>query len=145
MAGSWIIDCSVVAKWFVNEPDSTMARLWLASYERGDTELIAPSLLRLELASAFSKRVRRGLLPAAEARAAWKFFDRCTPRLIDAHALLSEAFELSLRNHISSWDALYLALAIERRCLLVTADLRLLRLPTALKRYVHPFSTTHSG
>ncbi|TAN22559.1 MAG: PIN domain-containing protein [Acidobacteria bacterium] len=49
---------------------------------------------------------------------------RC-PELVEPD--VDTAFRLALQRQISLWDAIYLALALERRCDLITADRRLYR------------------
>jgi len=53
--------------------------------------------------------------------------NRSAPRLVDTRPLLSRALDLSLRNQMSLWDCVYLALALERGCPFLTADRRLFR------------------
>jgi predicted nucleic acid-binding protein len=48
-----------------------------------------------------------------------------TPVLLDQS--IAEALALALRHQISFWDSLYLALAINQRADLITADQRLYR------------------
>ena len=58
-----VVDASVAAMWFLPEPFSERAAALL---ETGH-ELVAARLIRLEVASALLKAVRRGTLEAADA------------------------------------------------------------------------------
>lgn len=46
------------------------------------------------------------------------------PLLVDEPGQLRAAFELSVLHRLSFWDSIYLALAIDKRCDIVTADRR---------------------
>jgi predicted nucleic acid-binding protein len=53
---------------------------------------------------------------------------RCSaPRLFDMRPRLFRALDLSLQYQLSLWDCVYLALALERDCPVLTADRRLFR------------------
>ncbi|MBV9936888.1 MAG: type II toxin-antitoxin system VapC family toxin, partial [Acidobacteriaceae bacterium] len=47
------------------------------------------------------------------------------PKLFDTHSRLRHALELSLHYQLSLWDCVYLALAVEHNCPLITAAERL--------------------
>jgi len=122
-----VIDSSVTVKWLLPEPGRAEAIRLLDEYEAGTADLIAPGLLCEEVASALSKRCRRKEMTAAQAETMFRFFDLRHPRIVDAPWHLEAALGLSLRHHLSLWDSLYLALAIEARADLITADQRLFR------------------
>jgi predicted nucleic acid-binding protein len=77
-----------------------------------------------ECASALSKRCRRADLTKADARVAFRLLELRQPLLVDERRQLRAAFELSILHHLSFWDSVYLALAIDKRCDIVTADRR---------------------
>ena len=56
-----VVDSSVVLKWVLPEAGRSKALALLDEYEAGQTNLIAPRLLREECASALFKRCRRRL------------------------------------------------------------------------------------
>ena len=131
-----VIDANVAIKWVLKEPGREEAVSLLDAYEAGTVDLIAPQLLMAEVASALSKRCRRGDMAPARAKQAFRLLEDRSPMLIDNPAHLSLALSMSLTHQISLWDALYLALAVERRCDLVTADRRFQR--SIVKHY--PFT-----
>jgi predicted nucleic acid-binding protein len=89
-----------------------------------------------EVASTISERCRRKLLSAAEGNAAYRAFALRRPRLVDSASQVNQALTLSVRHHISIWDSTYLALAIDQKADLITADQRFHR--AASRRY--PFA-----
>lgn len=114
------VDASVVVKWFVEEEFSSQAR----ELDRLYDELIAPDLLIPELGNVFLKKVRRGEMFEERARA--------TPtRIVERVALYSSlplaagAYDIAFRHQRSFYDSLYVSLALQEDCRLVTADEKL--------------------
>jgi predicted nucleic acid-binding protein len=132
---TFVVDASVAVKWVVFEQGRESAVDLLTLYEAGAVDLRAPRLIVEEVASALSKLFRRKLLSAAEAEFAYRKFEARKPKLVEDLNLVGAAFALSLRHQISVWDCLYLALAIDRRADLITADQRFYR---SVARY-YPF------
>jgi predicted nucleic acid-binding protein len=116
----YVIDASVVVKWFLPEPDAEAAR----RLRRGDLECEAPDLLLLEVANALWKHVVRGALDQAIAREAIEALSVAPIHLRTVEFLFTEAFRLATEARRSVYDCTYLALAIEIGRPLVTADRR---------------------
>ena len=127
MPEEFVLDCSVAAKWVLPEPDRAPALGWFERYAAGEVLLIAPDLLLAEFASLIAKRHRRKEISAEQAHAAFRLMAKCAPRLFDMRPRLPRALELSLQYQLSLWDCVYLALALERDCPVLTADRRLFR------------------
>lgn len=118
-----VIDASVAAKWFLPEPLSDVAAEILAS----DHALLAPDLIRLEVASALLKAVRRGVLAAGDADAA---LARLTPpalRLEPAADYAEEALRLAGRHGGTVYDGVYIALSLALDAVVATNDVALAR------------------
>lgn len=127
MAETFVVDCSMVAKWVLPEPGRASALEWLDRCWLGDAMLIAPDILMVEFASLIEKRHRRKQMSAAEAHGAYSLMERCSPRLHETRSRLARALVLSLEYHLSLWDCVYLALSEEYDCPVLTADVRLFR------------------
>jgi predicted nucleic acid-binding protein len=127
MPDTFVLDCSVAAKWVLREPGRAPALGWFEQYASGEVLLIAPDILLAELASLLAKRNRRKQISAEQAHEAFSLMTRCAPRLFDTRPRLSRALHLSLQRRLSLWDCVYLALALEHDCPVLTADLRLFR------------------
>lgn len=92
-----------------------------------DETLHAPHLIDAEVAQTLRKLAHRGELPpagAARALWAWQRFS------VQRHASVEHlARAWSLRDNVSAYDALYVALAESLDCSLITSDARLGRAP----------------
>ena len=115
----YVVDASVAVKWLVREPLSQEASLLLA----GDVSLMAPDLLFAEGANAlWAMRQRRELTDAE--------FDEAVETLQEAPVLVPStllqltpaASRLAADLGHPIYDCFYLALAIQEKARLVTAD-----------------------
>jgi predicted nucleic acid-binding protein len=120
-----VVDCSVAAKWVLAEPGEVEAFRLLNEQALGELSLIAPDLLLMEFAGLIAKRTRRKQMPVAEATQAFRLMEESELRLFESRPLLGHALDLALNNQMSLWDCVYLALALEHNCPMITADRRL--------------------
>jgi predicted nucleic acid-binding protein len=127
MLETFVLDCSVAAKWVMPEPGRKSALLWLDRYISGEVLLIAPDILLAEFASLVAKRSRRKEISAAQAHDAFTWMTKSAPRLFETRERLFRALDLSVNFQLSLWDCTYLALALEHDCPMLTADIRLFR------------------
>ncbi len=116
-----VVDASVVAAAFFQEEYSAQARALLLS----DRDLLAPDLVYPEYANAMWKRHRRGEINEAEAGELFADVRRLPLRLTPSNELLDSALDLAIRTNRTVYDCVYLALALDRTCPLITADRRL--------------------
>lgn len=110
MATEWVLDASIAAKLIVTEPDSERTRDFLDGL---DADLIAPSLLRYEVGNAVTKRGP---------------FERLEAIIEGTLAAVLAVDPVDVTSHcgpLSYYDAAYLALAVERKAGLLTADEKL--------------------
>lgn len=116
----YVVDASVVVKWFLPEPDAEAARR-LRSQK---LECEAPDLLLLEVSNVLWKHTIRGSLDLETAQEAVKILEIAPIRLRTAESLFADAFRLAVETRRSVYDCTYLSLAIQVGCPLVTADRR---------------------
>ncbi len=116
---AFVVDASVVVKWFMAEPDSD------AALALGRHRLLAPELLDLECASVLWKAARRGeLSPNEAAERLDAIGEAAIERLPDA-VLLPGALRHALRLGHPVYDCLYIEAAAWTGLPLVTADRKL--------------------
>src|ERR1017187_4035230 len=127
MPDTFVLDCSVAAKWVLPEPGRAPALELFERYASGQVLLIAPDILLAEFASLVAKRNRRKQISAGQAHDAFSLMTKSATKLVYTRPRLSRTLELSLRRQLSLWVCVYLALALEPDCPFLTADLRLFR------------------
>ena len=124
---SYVVDASVVVKWYVPEALSGSASALLDRFKAGEVGLLAPSLLWAEVANAVCAKHRSGELDDEHVRQTYHRLMRLPITLVPIRELLVEAIEISLSVRCSAYDALYVALAQREHVSLLTADDRLVR------------------
>lgn len=116
------MDASVAVKWLIPEDDSPHAWRIQEKYQDEQLDIVAPYLVISEVANVLWKRARRGDLSGEAARRACAQFLLDSPVLLDSNTVSNAALGLALAHHRPFYDCLYLALALDQRCDLVTAD-----------------------
>lgn len=119
----FIIDASVAAKWWIPEIHSGAALAFLES----DGLLIAPDLLPVELGSILWKKVLRGEITQDLGREILLGFGKTGLRIEPSEPLRDLAWTIATQLNRSFYDSIYLALAVVRKGVFVTADQRFYR------------------
>ena len=119
----FVVDASLVIKWFVPEVDSAAARRWLDAPH----DYIAPDLLFPETGNTVWKKVRRGELSPAEGQRLVNDLSVIAVEVVAMRGLLSDAHALALGTGITVYDATYLTLAIRLDTQVITGDDRFAR------------------
>ena len=118
----FVVDASVALKWVVADTGSIEA-----STLRWADQLIAPDLLIAECANALWKMARRAEITTEDAVLAARTLEQSDIELYPMRRLLAPATQLATRLDHPAYDCVYLALARNEGCALVTADERLIR------------------
>lgn len=117
-----VVDASVAAKWVLKEADSAQA---IALLESG-TRLLAPDLVRIEVANAVIRAFRDGRLSESSGRTAQDEWDQMVLEgVIEMTAtgvVYKRAVSMAFAIKHPLPDCLYLALAEQHKGTLVTAD-----------------------
>jgi len=114
----FVVDASVVVKWFVPEIHSDKARRLLA----GPHAYIAPDLLFAETANTIWKKVRRKELTAEDGRRLVADMGRVAVEAVSCRALAEDAHALATVTGRTVYDCLYIALAVRLNTRAITAD-----------------------
>ncbi len=130
----FVVDASLVIKWFVPEVHSDAARQWLDTSH----EFLAPDLLFPEVGNAIWKKVRRGELTPAEGQRLAADVAKIAVEAVPMASLLPDALALTLASAITVYDAMYLTLAVRLETQVITADQRF-----AEKIAEHPLAAAH--
>jgi predicted nucleic acid-binding protein len=130
----FVVDASLVVKWFVPELHSAAARKWLdASHD-----YIAPDLVFPEAANALWKKVRRGELSPQDAQSLVNDISTIGIEAVSMRALVSDAHALAVATGITVYDATYLTLAVRLETQVITGDVKFPR-----KLAEHPTLASH--
>jgi len=123
-----VIDASVAAKWFLPARGETLtdeALELLDRYAKGEVRFVVPDLFWAEFGNILWKATRLGRLTEAAADSAiGAMRDRRLPT-VSSKSLLAQAFTLATAFDRTVYDSLYVALAVEGKAQLVTADEKL--------------------
>ena len=117
----YVVDASVVIKWFVPEIHSDAAcRLLSARHE-----YFSPDLLFPEVGNVILKKVRRGELTAAQGERLAADISTVAVETVPTRGLLLDAHALAVTAGLTVYDSMYLALAVRLKTEMITADDRL--------------------
>ena len=121
----YVLDASVGLKTVLPETLSDKATALIREFQKQVHELIAPDTYLVECAHALTRAERKGLIQPREGEDKFTLISDTCPDLIPHLPLLARAFQISSVMRHGVYDCLYLALAEQEQCELVTADLRL--------------------
>ena len=114
----FVVDASLVIKWFIPEIHSVAARRWLdASHD-----YLAPDLLFSEAGNAVWKKVRRRELEETEGRQLVTDLAQIAVETVATRSLVDDAVGLALTAGVTVYDAMYLALAVRLDTAVITGD-----------------------
>jgi len=123
VGGPVVVDASMAAVWFTNEPDPRGAAQLLDA----TSLLLAPDLMAVEATNAWWKRLRRREMDLAEVERAVTHLMALEIVWVAAATLLRPAARLAADLGHPIYDCIYLALATSHSAVLATADERLRR------------------
>lgn len=117
-----VVDSSVVAKWILPEPDSSLAHQVVTDIALQGHRLIVLDLALVEVANVIWKQHHRGLATLAEVRQFLQDLLKCPVHLEPATRLLAPGLEIAVKYDRAVYDALFVALAQDLNLRGVTAD-----------------------
>ena len=123
-----VVDASVAAKWCLPVREELLvpqAEQLLASYRLGAVEFLVPDLFWPELGNALWKGVWKGKIDGAWAEKAYHEVRDLDIPTIESFELVPQALQLAVHHQRTVYDCLYVALALQSRAELITADERL--------------------
>jgi predicted nucleic acid-binding protein len=124
----YVIDASVAAKWFLprhQEPLAGEAIDLIAQYAADEIQLLVPDLFWAELGNLLWNAVRRRRCSQGTADAALATTKGYKLSTVATEKLIDQAFAIAVSFDRSVYDSIYVALAIESKSQLVTADEKL--------------------
>lgn len=118
----YVLDASVAICWVIPRPLSAKALQMRDEYLRQIHELLAPAVLLDEVAGALTKAERQKDIAVGQAAPLYAKVMNIPPILIAHVPLITRAIDISSRTRSGYYDCLYVALAEQEGCQLITAD-----------------------
>jgi predicted nucleic acid-binding protein len=123
-----VVDASVAVKWCLptqREELVAEAEELLASSQREEIRFLVPDLFWVEVGNALWKSARRNDISSDSAASAMSFMRDLDIATIPSLDLVPQALNLALGHGRTVYDSLYVALAVQSKTNLITADERL--------------------
>ena len=122
---NFVIDASVLIKFYIPEILSEKAEILLANVERGDIQLLAPDLIYPEAGNILWKKQRLKELTRPEVEEITDVILSLHLKMEASNSLLPLAVDIAIAYGITVYDASYLSLAKIYETTLITADRKL--------------------
>jgi predicted nucleic acid-binding protein len=122
-----VIDPSIAAKWYVPDADMVKALNLRFGFHQGVHELLAPDTFPADIADVLVKAEQKGNILPKEAIRHVDDLQVVSVRLHPSFPLLARSVDLALSTHVTLHASLYIALAEQENCQLLTADQKLIR------------------
>lgn len=117
----FVLDASVLIKLYINEEGSRRA---VAAVKKAEA-WVAPDLLWSEAGNILWKYVRRGDLDLDVAQSMLRDMLQMPIVITPSSGLVEQAFEIAAQTDRTVYDSLYLALAVQTKAVMLTADQRM--------------------
>lgn len=123
---TFILDSSVIAKWFFPENDSKNALAIKEKFTKNKVSIAIPILLYYEINNLLKTGVKTFRIDANDAKEVYNAFLKLNFISYSSEFLLEKTLETALKFDISSYDASYIALSEYLQVQFFTADKKLL-------------------
>lgn len=128
MADNLVVDANVIAKLYLrDEQYIDKADLLFDRFQKGNVDLIAPQVITYEVPAAIKKGAARVRASEETWKDAIESFESLGLVVVDDSDAKYDATRLAMNYSIGYYDALYMLLAEDLGCQLVTADDKLWR------------------
>lgn len=123
----YVMDSSVMVKWVLAEPDSDKALRLRDDLRNSVHELLSPDIFTVEASHALTRAERQTRIAVGQARTLLLDILTTPPHVFPFQPFLLRAIDVSSAMRIGVYDCIYVALAEQENCELVTADTTLVR------------------
>jgi len=137
----YVLDSSVGFKWLVVEAHTMEARRLREEYRKAKHDLHSPDIYPVEIAHALTRAERQGRITPVEGKICMIDMLKILPRLHSYIPLLPRAYEISSQVRIGVYDCIYVALAEQEGCELITADYKLVKNLQPLFPFITPLTS----
>ena len=137
----YVLDSSAALPWVLPEKDSAKAIQLRGEARNAVHELLAPDIFPVEVAHALTRAERRARVIVGQARHLLLDVLTTPPQFHPYRMLLTRAVDISSPMRIGVYDCLYVALAEQEKCELVTADDKLIKNLQAAFPFIVPLAS----
>jgi predicted nucleic acid-binding protein len=123
MADAYIVDARVLIQYFLTETNTPQVRVLIGGLARGD-RLYVPEFGLLECVNILWRNVRFQGLPQTDGEQMIRDLLDLPLNIKPVSELLPRAFQIGLTHQLAIYDSLYIALALDLDCPLITVDVR---------------------
>ncbi len=116
-----------MVKWVLTEPDSDKALKLRDDLGKSVHELLSPDIFTVEACHALTRAERQARILPGQARALFLDILTTPPSVYPFQSFLLRAIDLSSTMRIGVYDCIYVALAEQEKCEVVTADTTMVR------------------
>lgn len=116
----YVLDSCVAVKWALSEIDSEKAETLRDDFLINIHELISPQVFELEVGHALTRAERQRRIKIGEAENLWNDVMATPPLFVNVPVV--RAVQISSAHQVGIYDCLYVALAEQEGCELVTSD-----------------------
>ena len=121
-----ILDISLIYKWFIDEEPKEItnsSRLLLKNFLQGKEKILCPNLILYELGNILAYK---NTFNKTDIDNIWQKFSNINlPLISPTQEFMKKCIDFSLQYHVTVYDASYAVLALEKNCILLTADNKL--------------------
>jgi len=137
----YVIDSSVTVKWVLAEVDSDKAPRLRDDHRNSVHELISPDIFTVKAAHALTRAERQMRILPGQARLLFLDILTTPPRQFAFQSFLLRAIDISSTMRIGVYDCIYVALAEQEMCELVSADITMVRALQPTFSFIRPLSS----
>ena len=116
----YVLDTSVAIAWYLPEDFSKDAKTWHSQLLAGKVKLFVPSIHYIEFANVLRTHVKRGVIKADIAREIYMLHLEAPLEIIDSP--MDNILEVSLEYSSTTYDAVYINLALNQSAPLLTGE-----------------------
>lgn len=137
----YVIDSSVMVKWVLPEPDSDKALRLRDDLRNATHQLLSPDIFTVEASHALTRAERQGRIAVGQARTLLLDILTTPPVAFPFQPFLLRAIDISSAVRVGVYDCIYVALAEQEKCQLVTADATMVRTLQPAFPFIRPLSS----
>ena len=120
LRGDFVLDSSVIVKWFCDEEDTSIAIKFRDGYTKGDVNIACPDLVLYEIANAL--RFNKKLTEDDVKNSVNSIIDIGIDIIVPTKTVLESAISIAFEYNTTLYDAYFIALAKELGFIFVTSD-----------------------